>query len=74
MTTFKLLVATTILSALIVPAASARPVIDEPGMFAFNYPNSSLGLESTRPPADANAMARPVVRHPKRALRVRSVR
>lgn len=74
MTTFKLLVATTILSALIVPTASARPVIDEPGMYAFYYPHSSLGLESTWPAPDANAMVRPVMRHPKRSLPVRSAR
>lgn len=74
MTTFKLLVAASILSALIVPSASAQPVIDEPGMYAFYHPDSSLGIGSPRPAVDAKAMALPVRRHPKPALRVRSAR
>jgi hypothetical protein len=74
MTTFKLLVAASILSALIVPSASAQAVIDEPGMYAFYHPDSSLGMGSTRPAVDAKAMARPVRRHPRSGLPVRSAR
>ena len=74
MTTFKLLAAATILSALIASSASAQPVIDEPGMYAFYRPNGSLGLESQRPLADAKAMARPVLRHPKPVPPVRSAK
>jgi len=76
MTTYKLLAAATILSALIASSASAQPVIDEPGSFAFYHPNSSLGLGYSRPLADAQAMAsRPVVmRHPVSARQPRYAR
>ena len=70
MTTFKLLGAAAILSAMIVSQASAQAVIDEPGMFAFYHPNGDvLHAGSSRPAADAQAMAttpRPVMRHPER--------
>jgi hypothetical protein len=67
MTTFKLLGAAAVLSALIVSSASAQPVIDEPGMYAFYHPNGDLGIGSTRPAIEAQAMApRPVMRHPAR--------
>jgi hypothetical protein len=57
MTTFKLLGAAAVLSAFIASSASAQPVIDEPGMFAFYHPNSSLGMGSSRPAAEAQAAA-----------------
>ncbi|MEP6837032.1 MAG: hypothetical protein ABJA75_03190 [Bradyrhizobium sp.] len=69
MTTLKLLGAAAILSTLIVTSASAEHMIDEPGMFAFVHPNGDLGIGSSRPAADAQAMApapRPVMRHPVR--------
>jgi hypothetical protein len=75
MTSFKLLAAATILSALIASSASAQPVIDEPGLFAFYYPNSSLGLGYSRPPADAQArVSRQVMRHPVSMRHTRSAR
>jgi hypothetical protein len=69
MTTFKLLGAAAVLSAIIVSSASAQPVVQEPGLMAFYHPDSSLGMGSSRPAADAQAMARPVVRHPTRQVR-----
>jgi hypothetical protein len=64
MTGIKFLSATVLL-ALIASSASAQPVIDEPGMFAFVYPNGDLGIGTSRPPADAMAMApRLIMRHP----------
>ena len=55
-----------VLVALIASPASAQPhMIDEPGMFAFVYPNGDLGIGTSRPPADAMAMSpRPMVRQP----------
>ncbi len=70
MTTFKLLGAAAVLSAMIVSSASAQAVIDEPGMYAFYHPNGDvLHAGSSRPAVDAQAMAmapRPVMRHPSR--------
>jgi hypothetical protein len=75
MTSFKFLAAATILSALIASSASAQPVIDEPGMYAFYHPNGDLGMGSSRPSADAQAMApRLVMRHPLPARQVRSAK
>ncbi|MGH6641082.1 MAG: hypothetical protein ACRED3_00145 [Bradyrhizobium sp.] len=37
-----------VLSMLIAAPASTQPMIDEPGMFAFVYPNGDLGIASTR--------------------------
>jgi len=54
---FKLFGAAAILAALIASPASAQRMIEEPGMFAFVYPNGDLGIASTRPPVDARAMA-----------------
>jgi hypothetical protein len=73
MTTFKLLGAAAILSALVVSSASAQAVIDEPGMYAFYHPNGDvLHAGSPRPALEAQAMApRLVMRH---ALPVRHVR
>jgi hypothetical protein len=40
-------------------------MIEEPGMFAFVYPNGDLGLGASRPPANAMAMTpRLIMRHP----------
>jgi hypothetical protein len=40
-------------------------MIDEPGMFAFVHPNGDLGIGTSRPPADAMAMApKLIMRHP----------
>jgi hypothetical protein len=70
MTTFKLLGAAAVLSAIIVSSASAQPVVQEPGLMAFYHPDSNLGMGSSRPAADAQAMVRPVVmRHPTRQVR-----
>jgi hypothetical protein len=71
MTTFKLLAAATVLSALVVSSASAQAVIDEPGMYAFYHPNGDvLHAGSSRPAVDAQAMApRQVMRHPARHAR-----
>ena len=74
MTTFKLLGAAAVLSALIVSSASAQPVVQEPGLVAFYHPDSNLGMGSSRPSADAQAMARPVMRHPVSARQVRSAK
>ena len=65
MTTFKLLAAAAALSAFIVSSASAQPVVQEPGLVAFYHPDSNLGMGSSRPSADAQAMApRLVMSHP----------
>jgi hypothetical protein len=54
-----------ILLALIASPASAQHMIDEPGMFAFVYPNGDLGIGSSRPPAASMAMApKLIMRHP----------
>ncbi|WFU17664.1 hypothetical protein [Bradyrhizobium sp. CB3481] len=66
MSMIRFLGATTALSLLALSsAASAQPVIDEPGMFAFFHPNGDLGIGAARPPIEAQAMApRIVMRHP----------
>jgi len=46
-----------VLFTLIASPASAQHMIDEPGMFAFAYPNGDLGIGTSRPRADAMAMA-----------------
>jgi hypothetical protein len=75
MTCFKFLAAATILSALIASSASAQPVIDEPGMYAFYRPNGDLGLGYSRPPADARAMGpRMIMRHPVSMRHTRSAK
>jgi len=75
MTTFKLLGAAAILSALIVSQAQAQAVVQEPGMFAFYQPNGDLlHAGSPRPAADAQAMVRPVMRHPVPARQSRSAK
>jgi hypothetical protein len=74
MTTFKLLGAAAVLSAIIVSQAQAQPVVQEPGLAAFYHPDSNLGMGSSRPVADAQAMARPVMRHPAPARQARSAK
>ena len=64
MTAIKFLGAAVLL-ALIESPASALNMIEEPGMFAFVYPNGDLGIGASRPSADAMAMTpRPIMRHP----------
>ena len=57
MTTFRVFGALAILSTLSAAPALAQPMIDEPGMYAFYHPHGDLGIGSTRPAADAFAMA-----------------
>ena len=52
-----------VLLALIASPASAQHMIDEPGMFAFVHPNGDLGIGTSRPPADAMAMAPKLIMH-----------
>jgi hypothetical protein len=73
MTKFKLFGAA-VLFTLISSAASAQPVIDEPGMFAFVHPNGDLGIGTSRPPAESMAMTpRVIMRHslPSRQVKAR---
>jgi len=76
MTTFKLLGAAAILSALIVSQAQAQAVVQEPGLFAFYQPNGDvLHAGSSRPVADAQARApRLVMRYSLPARQVRSAK
>jgi hypothetical protein len=55
-----------VLLALIASPASAQHMIDEPGMFAFVYPNGDLGIGgASRSLVDSMAMApRLIMRHP----------
>jgi hypothetical protein len=57
MTSFKLLGATAILSALLATPTLAQPMIEEPGLYAFFHPNGDLGIGSTPSPSDAFALA-----------------
>jgi hypothetical protein len=54
---YKILATTIILSAFIATPSFAQRMIEEPGMFAFTYPNGDLGIGSTRPAAYAKAFA-----------------
>lgn len=75
MTGFKFLAAATILSALIASSAQAQPVVQEPGLVAFYHPESNLGMGSSGPSADAQAMSpRLVMRHPFSVRHVRSAK
>ena len=66
MTRFRFLAAAVILSAAIATPAFAQPVIQEPGNFAFFYPNGDLGIGSKWPSGamtssaarDSDSMAR----------------
>jgi len=65
MTAIKLFGAAVLLALIASPTSAQQHMIDEPGMFAFVYPNGDLGLGTSRPPADAMAMApRLIMRHP----------
>ncbi|MBN8991109.1 MAG: hypothetical protein J0H42_22915 [Rhizobiales bacterium] len=65
MTKIKFLGAAVLLALIASPASAQSHMIDEPGMFAFVYPNGDLGIGTSRPPADAMAMApRMIMRHP----------
>ena len=57
MARFKLFGSAAILSALSATPAFAERMIDEPGMYAFNYPNGDLGIAATRPATGAQAQA-----------------
>ena len=69
MTRYTLLAATVLVSAAIATPALAQPVIEEPGAFAFYYPNGDLGLGSSRP---ADAMASEPLRGGGNMARLRS--
>ena len=75
MTTFKLLGAAAVLSAIIVSSASAQAVVQEPGMYAFYHPNSDSACRivaaGRRRPGDGAA---PVMRHPAPARQARSAK
>jgi hypothetical protein len=49
MTRFRFLAAAVILAAAIATPAFAQPAIQEPGNFAFFYPNGDLGIGSQWP-------------------------
>ena len=77
MTRLELFGAAAILSALIASPASAQQMIEEPGMFAFAYPNGDLGIGSARPAAEAQAHAvapRLIMRHPIPARPAKSIK
>lgn len=65
MTGIKFLSAAILLALIASPASAQQHMIDEPGMFAFAYPNGDLGIGTSRPPANAMAMApRLIMRQP----------
>ena len=65
MTAIKLFGAAVLLALIASPTSAQQHMIDEPGMFAFVYPNGDLGIGRSQPPADAMAMApRLIMRHP----------
>jgi hypothetical protein len=68
MTRFRFLAAAVILSAAIATPAFAQPVIQEPGNFAFFYPNGDLGIGSKWPSA---AMASSAARNSDSMARLR---
>jgi hypothetical protein len=68
MTRFRFLAAAVILSAAIATPAFAQPVIQEPGNFAFFYPNGDLGIGSKWP---SEAMTSPAARNSDSLARLR---
>ena len=74
MTTFKLLGAAAVLSAIIVSQAQAQAVIQEPGAYAFYRPNGDLLHAGSRAPADAQAMVVRPMRHHVSVRQARSAR
>ncbi len=72
MTSFKLISAAAVLSALIAAPATAQPVVSEPGMEAFVHPNSDLGIGSAWPAANAQVQSpKLIMRHPLPVPRVK---
>jgi hypothetical protein len=57
MTRFRFLAAAVILAAAIATPAFAQPAIEEPGNFAFFYPNGDLGIGS-QAARNSDSMAR----------------
>ena len=75
MTRFRWFGGVAVLAALFASPAPAQHMIDEPGNFAFFYPNGDLGIGSTPSPRDAQAMApRLIMRHPIAARHARTRR
>jgi hypothetical protein len=85
MTGLRFLAAAVILSAAIATPAFAQPVIQEPGNFAFFYPNGDLGIGSKWPSEamtasaarNSDSMARlrsAAMPHPRRAKRSQPVK
>ena len=77
MTTFKLLGAAAVLSAIVVSSASAQAVVQEPGTGCVlsSERRRARHAGSSRPAVDAQAMApRPVMRHPAPARQARSAK
>jgi hypothetical protein len=76
MTTFQILGAAALLSALSAAPALAQHMIDEPGMYAFYHPNGDPNAGTA--PADAMALAPPrgngVMTMKMRSYRVRARR
>jgi hypothetical protein len=68
MTRLRFLAAAVILSAAIATPAFAQPVIQEPGNFAFFYPNGDLGIGSKWP---SEAMTSPAARDSDSMARLR---
>ena len=62
MTTFKLFGAALVLSAAVATPVLAQQAIQEPGAFAFAYPNGDLGIGSSRA-APSEAMAQQALRN-----------
>ena len=61
MSTFKLLSAVAVLSAVVVTPVPAQPVISEPGYCAFFYPNANCQNKGPgNPYTDSNYQRRPV--------------
>jgi hypothetical protein len=56
MTTFQILGAAALLSALTAAPALAQHMIDEPGMYAFYHPNGDPNAGTAPAPADAMAL------------------
>jgi hypothetical protein len=78
MTKFKLFSTALILSTGLATPVFAQAAISEPGAYAFYHPNGDLGIGSSRPAANALAMAVPpgfrMVRHGRMSHRVAAKR
>ena len=62
MTTFKLFGAALVLSAAVATPVLAQQAIQEPGAYAFAYPNADLGIGSSRA-APSEALAQQTLRN-----------